>query len=51
LVKRILAIDGYSGLDIETGQIGFQELDVGFVVVGDEDAAFFGGRSHVVLDG
>ena len=31
---------------VEAGQIRFEQLDVRLVVVGDENAAFFGDRFH-----
>ena len=47
LVERVLAVDGDGGLDVEAGQVGLEQLDVGLVVVGDQDATFFFGFGHV----
>ena len=50
LVQRILPIDGHGRFDIEPAEIGFEQLDVWLVVVGDEDATFFFAFFHGGLD-
>ena len=41
LVERILPVDRHGRLDVEPAQIGFEQLDVRLVVVGDQNATFF----------
>jgi hypothetical protein len=44
-----LPIDSDGRLDREAGQISLEQLDVGLVVVSDEDATFFFAFIHEIL--
>ena len=43
LVERVAAVDGHGDLAVHVGQIRLQQLDVGLVVVGDQDLACWHG--------
>ena len=49
--QRIFSVDRDCRLDVQPAEIRLEQLDVGLVVVGDEDAAFFGFLRHGGLMG
>src|SRR5262249_36563304 len=46
LGQRVAAVDRHGDLAIEPAQIGFQQLDVGAVVIGDQNSALAAGGHH-----